>query len=118
MVFTIDFSKNVTSVRSPSFDLAAFFDSKTLYSAFNTFHFWHMLTPLIILELRQVAAILFSLQPSSRKWDGIISKYAEIFIMTISTESSNPICDRIYLRKNEGSPWIKQQKYFYKKRSF
>jgi hypothetical protein len=50
MVTTVNLSKNVASIRRSSFDLAAFFNFKTLYSAFYTFHFWHMLTPLLILE--------------------------------------------------------------------
>ncbi len=67
VVFTVDFGEDVASIGCTSFDFAALFDLKTLYSAFYALHFRHMLTPLIDF-LRGSADI---------KWDDIILSFSE-----------------------------------------
>jgi len=47
-MFPVDFCQDMASKRRTSFDLAAFFDLETLDGALDTFHFWHMYTPLQI----------------------------------------------------------------------
>ena len=47
-MLAIDLCQDMASKRRTSFDLAAFFDLETLDSALDTFHFWHMRTPLQI----------------------------------------------------------------------